>query len=117
MPYIKDKYIREELRNGKSASNAGELNYQIFYFIKNSFLGTQIFVGEQKIKEYIDNFLGQEPNYQRYNDITGALIRCEKELERRFGFCPINLTKIMESYDKEIGDYETKKCIENSDVE
>lgn len=65
----------------------------------------------------IDNFLGTKPNYQRYNDITGALIRCEKEIIRRFEFAPIFFKEVLDSYDEEIAKYEDEKIISNGDVD
>lgn len=115
MPYIsKNDNRREELRNGKPALNAGELNYQIFYYVKHC-KGVPCYA---QIIDYVDQFVGDNPNYQRYNDMTGCLIRCYKEIQRRLN---INLkdkfTEIMEKYDKEIEIYEDKKIKENSDVE
>ena len=119
MPYIKsDNDRREKLRNGEPALNAGELNYQIFYYVKHN---PPIFLPDEntskQIKIYVDNFLGKNPNYQRYNDMTGCLIRCYKEINRRF---KINIKplfiKIMNSYDDEIASYENKKISENGDV-
>ena len=73
MPYIsKNDSRREALRKGEPALNAGELNYQIFYYIKhgstclrNSHL-TEVM--KNQIKSYVDQFLGEKPNYQRYNE-------------------------------------------------
>ena len=113
MPYIKsDDDRREALRNGEPALTAGELNYQIFYYIKHNIYY------ESTIKRYINQFLGDHPNYQKYNDITGVLIRCYKELERRLDIGVKDLfLRIMEKYDNEIAYYEDRKILENGDVE
>ena len=82
MPYIKSgDGRREALQKGEPALTAGELNYQIFYYVKHadSFFPKDI----ETIKIFIKQFLGEKPNYQRYNDMTGALVRCSKEIERR----------------------------------
>ena len=76
MPYIKsDDGRREALRNGESALTAGELNYQIFYYIKHqakdSLATERVYY---VIKNFVEQFLGKFPNYQKYNDMTGALI-------------------------------------------
>jgi hypothetical protein len=121
MPYIKsDDDRRLKLRNGEPALTAGELNYQIFYTIKhfeeldmqkNNFL-------KRTIEEFVEQFLGGKPNYQRYNDLTGALIRCIKEINRRLPeINPHILLEIMNSYDDEIAKYEDLKINENGDVE
>ena len=70
-----------------------------------------------QIKAYVYNFLGEKPNYQRYNDMTGCLIRCARELNRRLKINANILMKVMFSYDDEIAKYEDKKIIENGDVE
>jgi hypothetical protein len=116
MPYIKSNDSRREaLRNKEPALTAGELNYQIFYSIKHKDCS------EQTIRLYVKQFLGEKPNYQRFNDMTGALIRCGKEVERRLGdptyYIQGLLTDIMESYDDEIAIYEDLKIKENNDVE
>jgi len=70
-----------------------------------------------QIKAYVANFLGEKPNYQRYNDMTGCLIRCSRELKRRLGVDIKVLISIMNFYDDEIAKYEDKKIRENGDVE
>jgi hypothetical protein len=116
MPYIKDENNRrEELRDGAVALNAGELNYKIFTYIKDC-LAKNLSPRISTIKYFVDIFLGKNPNYQRYNDMTGCLIRCRKEVQRRFGLEAKGLKKVMESYDQEIADYEEEKIIENGDV-
>jgi len=118
MPYIKSNDGRREaLRNGDTALTAGELNYQIFYFVKHN---QENYLTEQTydiVKNYVKAFLGDKPNYQRYNDVTGALIRCYVEIKRRLNIQLDILIDIAASYDDEIASYETKKCKENGDVE
>ncbi len=120
MPYIKEKDRREALRNEVTAQNAGELNYQIFYYVKhaNSFMSNDLI----KLKKFIEQFLGKKPNYQKYNDMTGALIRCAKEIERRIvglnrTYYPNALIQLMNNYDEQIAKYEDLKIFENGDVE
>ena len=118
MPYISAKDDRRlKLRNGEPALSAGELNYQIFYYVK--YENNPLEIVEKTIKECVDNFLGAKPNYQRWNDMTGALIRCSKEIKRRIGKRNVEdlLIEIMESYDDRIADYEDIKIKENGDVE
>jgi len=119
MPYIKSNDDRrEKLRNGESALNAGELNYQCFYYIKHDYKKLNILHLKDEIEVFTEQFLGYKPNYQRYNDMTGALIRCYKEIKRRLRIDVKDLfTEIMESYDDEIAKYEDTKIIENGDVE
>jgi hypothetical protein len=119
MPYIKaNDGRREALQRGESAQSAGELNYQMFYAIKHI---SDIDLLEINIKSFVVEFLGKKPNYQRYNDMTGALIRCKKEVERRLAYRYLiiagMLEEIMESYDDEIAKYEDLKIDENGDVE
>lgn len=120
MPYIKtDDGRREALRNGEPALIAGELNYQIFYFIKHNYNLYEMdndFI-RFKIKVFIGQFLGEKPNYQKWNDMTGVMIRCYREIKRRLGFKPIFLLEIMDEYDITIDKYEDLKCKENGDVE
>jgi hypothetical protein len=61
--------------------------------------------------------LGDKPNYQKYNDLTGALIRCAVEIKRRLNIRATILLDILGSYEEEINKYEDKKIIENGDVE
>jgi hypothetical protein len=112
MPYIKaDDNRREALRNGEPALSAGELNYQMFYHIKHN-LATIA-----NLYVFVKQFLGEKPNYQRYNDMTGALIRCAKEAERRLHKKSEYLYQLMEYFDNEIAIYEDLKIKENGDVE
>ena len=122
MPYIKsDNDRREKLRNGETALCAGELNYQIFYFVKNYSKTLALRDLIVNIKVFVVNFLGDNPNYQRYNDLTGVMIRCGKEITRRLGedkkYFELVLINIMGSYDDEIAKYEDTKIISNGDVE
>lgn len=119
MPYIsKNDDRRKKLRYGEPALIAGELNYQIFYYIKHN-KDTNDRIKHETIKVYVDNFLGSKPNYQRYNDMTGVLIRCGKEIKRRLNINGVLdiLIRIMENYDNEIAKYEDIKSKENGDVE
>jgi len=120
MPYIKsDDGRREKLQQGDTALNAGELNYQIFYHVKyipilnNTKARLEL---EEKIKLFVKQFLGEKPNYQRYNDMTGVLVRCYKEIKRRIGIDYKVLLNIMNSYDDKIAIYEDIKIKENGDV-
>lgn len=117
MPYINSKDGRRKaLQGGDIARTAGELNYQLFYFIKHfSNIGRVNFEGV--MRKFVSNFLGDKPNYQRYNDMTGCLVRCYKEVERRLEIDETLLIKIIEEYDEEINIYEEKKILENEDVE
>jgi hypothetical protein len=120
MPYIKSgDGRREALQKGEPALNAGELNYQIFYYVKHNCYppNFKTVSAEIKIREFVEKFLGKNPNYQKYNDMTGVLIRCQREINRRSGYYMTILTEIMDSYDEEIAKYENLKCRENGDVE
>jgi len=120
MPYINIKDGRREaLRNLEPALTAGELNYQIFYYLKHNYYNIWPDELKHKIKEFVDIYLGEKPNYQKYNDITGALYRCAKEIERRLNLADstLILMDVLNSYDKEINKYEDKKIEENGDVE
>lgn len=123
MPYIKkDDGRREALRNGAFALTAGELNYQIFYYVKRfGFTVSGLDVNRCAIRAYVEQFLGDKPNYQRYNDMTGCLIRCGKEIVRRLGKRYLSyellLLNILTSYDEEIAKYEDIKIESNGDVE
>jgi len=125
MPYIKsDDGRRKKLIKGDIAKNAGELNFQIFYYVKYydwrffrlNYISTCTELTKQ-IQKYVKNFLGKKPNYQKYNDITGCLVRCYKEIYRRLH---IDLKDLFEyiicCYDDEIAKYEDKKIKENGDV-
>jgi len=118
MPYIKaNDGRREALQKGDIALNAGELNYQMFYYVKHN-LAVKNNVLYEQIKTYVDNFLGYNPNYQRYNDMTGCLVRCSKEIVRRLSIAiPAQiLLNVMENYDEKIADYEDDKIAQNGDV-
>jgi hypothetical protein len=117
VPYIKSNDGRREaLQKGDTALNSGELNYQIFYYIKHGRVGIDYF--PNKIYRFIFNFLGENPNYQKYNDISGVMIRCYKEIKRRLNIdVKEEFIEIMESYDADIDKYEDLKILENGDVE
>ncbi len=117
MPYIKDENgRRKELRDGDVAKSAGELNYQIFAYIKNSqYQGQNDFYIIQIIR-YVEQFLGETPNYQKYNDMVGCLNCCYKEVKRRLEHDIPYLLKIIEMYQPEINIYEDIKIKENGDV-
>lgn len=93
------------------------MNFQIFYYLKHS-LGRQLSINDkvEHIRYFVNNFLGEKRNYQKYNDMRGCLISCYKECQRRLGINPTFLCDIMESYDEEINAYEDKKIDENGDV-
>jgi len=113
MPYIKDENNRRTLlRKGHTAQNAGELNFQIFSYIKEVGIDYE----KSRITSYVSEFLGNDPNYQKYNDMTGCLIRCYKEIIRRLDLDIEFLLELVESYDKEIATYEDVKIKENGDV-
>jgi hypothetical protein len=116
IPYIKSgDGRREALQKGDIAQTAGELNYEIFYYIKQhlAFGRTEYY----HVKEFVGNFLGDKPNYQKYNDMTGCLILCWKEIKRRLGRDIEGLLEIAGSYADEIAKYEDVKIQENGDVE
>jgi hypothetical protein len=117
MPYINSKDGRREaLAEGDTARTAGELNFQLFHYIKYSKTYNYPIMRDY-IKEKVDNFLGESPNYQRWNDMTGCLIRCKKEIHRRLGVDVYWMNDLMESYDQTINEYEDLKISENGDVE
>jgi len=80
MPYIKTER-RLAIDDGAIPKNAGELNYALTK-IAHKYLVT-----------------GTKINYQRFNDIVGALESCKLEIYRRL-----------------VAEYENKKIIENGDV-
>ena len=106
IPYIKaNDGRREALRNGDTAQTAGELNYQIFFFVKHA----QDILNKKLIEGFVKNFLGEKKSYQKYNDMTGALIRCYLEIQRRLNIDADILIEICSSYDDEIAKYEDIK--------
>ena len=115
MPYINQVDGRREvLRKGASALSAGELNYQIFRYIKHHYKE----FCKEVIEYNVNNFLGENPNYQRYNDMVGCLILCGKEIKRRLNIDLRKMfKKIIDSYDDEIAKYEDTKIEQNGDVE
>ncbi|MHA1437912.1 MAG: DUF6899 family protein [Promethearchaeota archaeon] len=123
MPYIKgDDGRREALQKGEPAQNAGELNYQIFYYTKYIAKDAKEHRIREAITNFVKNFIGENPNYQKYNDMTGALIRCEREIKRRLTSFTAHviangiLPDILNSYDAEINAYEDTKIESNGDV-
>jgi hypothetical protein len=117
MPYIKaDDGRRQALREGDTALVAGELNYQIFYYVKHNDVKPETFHIDI-IKGFVDHFLGVKPNYQAYNDMTGALIRCYSEVQRRLNIDADYLLDLCASYNDIINAYEDVKIGENGDVE
>ena len=126
MPYIKsDDDRREALQKGDTARSAGELNYQIFYYVKhydwrksNLFYYNYYHDIERDIRQFIVKFLGENPNYQKYNDMTGCLIRCYKEIYRRLHIDLEDVfIKLIKEWDFTIAGYEDIKIRENGDVE
>ena len=121
MPYIKSgDGRREALQRGEPALTAGELNYQIFYYVKHTTMCTMCSPNGiliEDIEGFVKQFLGEKPNYQKYNDMTGALINCYIEIKRRLGIEVDDLLLIIESYSEEIAKYEDTKILENGDVE
>jgi hypothetical protein len=119
MPYIKSNNDRRQrLQESDVAQNAGELNYQIFYYIKHNEIPNSNFclTTEQTVALFVENFLGETRNYQKYNDMIGCLVCSWKEIKRRLGINADFLLDIIEYYDEEIAIYEDKKIIENGDV-
>jgi hypothetical protein len=115
MPYIKSNNDRRtKLQTGDIAQNAGELNYQIFYYIKHN-EGEAL--NKMQVALFVYRFLGTNPNYQKYNDMAGCLILCYKEIGRRLNNNTQFLLDIIDSYDMIIAYYEEEKIIENGDVE
>lgn len=121
MPYISKKDGRRKaLREGDTALIAGELNYQIFHFVIHSVNAGKL-NREWIIRHFVTQFIGQKPNYERWNAMTGCLIRCWKEIKRRVK--PIDLEaieiikEVCDSYDERIDIYEDEKIEQNGDVE
>lgn len=113
MPYIKSNDDRRKLlQNDDVALSAGELNYQIFYYMKHGGIRNV-----SKVSYFIKRFLGAKPNYQKYNDAIGVMILCYKELYRRLKIDASFLIDLIDEYDQEIAIYEDFKIIENGDVE
>ncbi len=122
MPYIESKSNRrKELQDGDCAKIAGELNYQIFYNTKHNYeyckQNNKSVYFINYIESLVGNFLGDKPNYQRYNDMVGCLLLCAKEIRRRLHIdLSKEFKKIIDSYDYVIAKYEDKKIKENGDV-
>jgi hypothetical protein len=118
MPYIKKDGRREALRRGATIpATAGELNYLMFYLVKHYYETYDVTEWTINIKLILQEFLGEHPTYQRYNDMTGAVIRCYRELKRRHSILAGFLIEAMDEFDDEIASYEDAKCFENGDVE
>ena len=112
MPYIKDENgRRQQLAEGADAQSAGELNYQIFRYVKYSPK-----VDITIIRAFLSQFVGRTPNYQKYNDLTGAVVCCYLEIKRRLGKEADYLLDLLEEYSDEIARYEDLKITENGDV-
>jgi len=111
MPYIKIQ-DREEINGGRFPITAGELNYKIFSYYKAC--GDRY--EKTRILKYVSEFLGETPNYQRYNDMVGCLTLCYKEIKRRTLTEVPFLLEIIDMYDREIANYENIKIVENGDV-
>lgn len=117
MPYIKDENNRrKELRNGAIAKSAGELNFQIFAYVKNCEYEGQPDVSPIQIYRFVINFMGKSPNYQKYNDMIGCLTACYNEINRRMDIKLETLKEIIFNYQTEIAFYEDIKIKENGDV-
>jgi hypothetical protein len=78
MPYITQNR-RAWIDNGAKLETAGELNYAITVLVKS--------------------YLGASPDYQRFNDVLGALEGAKLEMVRR-----------------RLNDYEDSKIAQNGDV-
>ena len=78
MPYITEK-DRRKLLSGGEPQHAGHLNYLL--------------------TKLIHKYLGDSPNYQKYNDAIGAIEGAKLELYRR-----------------KVSEYEDLKIKENGDV-
>ena len=123
MPYIKDENNRrQELRDNASAKTAGELNFQIFSYLRShlnqdeSLYTFKTDYDPLQIFDYVSNFLGMTPNYQKYNDMIGCLTCCYNEFYRRFQIKVKYLLNIIDLYNVEIAKYEDLKIKENGDV-
>jgi len=112
MPYIKnDTGRRDMLTKGCRALNAGELNFQIASYFRAS----RGLPDSNIVSTFVARFVGDTPNYQKYNDLTGCLVCCHKEIKRRFGIDYLNLLEILDAYDDQISTYEDLKMKENGD--
>ncbi|MHA1844457.1 MAG: DUF6899 family protein [Candidatus Helarchaeota archaeon] len=117
MPYINSQNDRrKKLREGDIARNAGELNFQMFAYIKECLVYKKK-IDSNVIYQYAVNFIGENPNYQKYNDLTGAFVRCYKEIKRRLDYNVKEMfCETLDLFDKEIADYEDLKISSNGDV-
>ncbi|MFA7247968.1 MAG: hypothetical protein WC169_12475, partial [Dehalococcoidia bacterium] len=99
----------------------------IFYFVKHSIIVIEkdLYwkIGEREamtftIMDMVIKFVGEKPNYQRFNDMAGCLILCAKEIKRRLCVdLQYEFNIIIDSYDALIATYENLKINENGDVE
>lgn len=87
-----------------------------YYFKHTSTFAPKITIASDILK-FTDQFLGENPNYQRFNDLTGALVRCGIEIKRRLGIEAVVLCDILLSYNDRINIFEDLKINENGDVE
>jgi hypothetical protein len=80
VPYIKETYrvLVDPTLRGYPAQSAGELNFQITCLAKR--------------------FLGDKPNYAKFNEVVGVLECAKLELYRRM-VAPYEDTKITENGD------------------
>lgn len=121
MPYIKNENNRRnELKRGETAKCAGELNYQLFsYLLDNMLYDNKLVYNFSNLRFLyvsMNNFLGDNPNYQRYNDLYGAVICCYDEFKRRYKIKPKILIKTLKLFNKQLADYEDEKIKTNGDV-
>jgi len=105
MPYIKNiNCRREELGRYAVAETPAELNFQIFKSVLDALPTAAI--DNLRILKYVQNFIGDTPNYQKYNDMAGCLILCYREIKRRLNFDYDFLLTIIDMYNVEIANYE-----------
>ena len=115
MPYLENKTRREMLNNGDIPKNAAELNYKIFRYIKIC-RDQRVEYDTLIILTYVREFVGDTPNYQKYNDLIGCLVCCYKEILRRFALKIRFLLEVIDIYQMSIEKYEIKKLRDNGDV-
>jgi hypothetical protein len=113
MPYIKS-LSRYLLSTGLGPITAGELNYVITLALIQK-------ADRPHFERLIDNYistLARPLNYQRINDVLGAILGAVAEYRRRTGKMPPDfLTEVFEEfYARVAAPYEDQKIIENGDV-